>query len=461
LTGSILMDAASTINVAQNAGLALNGVISGAGPLIKTGAGLLNLGGSANNTYSGGTIVNAGTLNLTKSASRIAVPGNLTVGPASPTVPAIARFLQSGGVGGSAVIVNANSLLDLNGFNQTLTQLNLNDGGDVQTGVGTLSFRGGGAMTVGSLSLLGSHVSSAITGNIGLPANNDLAFNVKAYAPSFPFDFRPELDVSAAIPRPAENVNFAPAGIQKQGTGRLRLGGNNSYLGNSTVNAGTLQVDGVQPRSAVQVNSASRLQGAGTVGRVSFSGVIAPGSSPGILTCSNLSAAAGGTLQLELNGTTPGVGYDQMNVRGAVNLSGVALRTSLNFTSAVGNSFTIINNDGTEAVAGTLINLAQSANFYIGEEQFTISYTGGTGNDVVLTRIPTPPRPVLTIERVPPASVRVLWPTNAVGFALQSNTNLNTTNWSAAAALASVVGTNHAMLDSTTNRQTFYRLFKP
>ena len=461
LTGSILMDAASTINVAQDAGLGLNGVISGAGPLIKSGPGILNLGGSANNTYSGDTVVIAGTLHLAKSASRIAVPGNLVVGPASQAVPAIARFLQSGGIGGSAMMVNANALLDLNGFNQALTQLNLNDGGDVQTGVGRLNFNGGGVVTVGSLSFLGSHVSSSITGNVGLPANDTLTFNVKAYAPSFPFDFRPELEVAAAIPRPAENVNFAPAGIQKQGTGRLRFGGANSYLGSSTVSGGTLQVDGVQAGSAVQITSGSRLQGTGTVGRVSLSGVLAPGSSQGILTCSNLSAAAGGTLQMELNGTTPGAGYNQMNVRGAVNLAGAALKASLNFMSAVGNSFTIIHNDGTDAVIGAFSGLPQNASLYIGEELFTISYTGGTGNDVVLTRVPTPPRPVLTIEKASSLTVRLLWPTNAVGFDLQSNTNLITTSWSAANLPLSVVGTNHAALDSTTNSPRFYRLFHP
>jgi len=55
--------------------------------------------------------------------------------------------------------------------------------------------------------------------------------------------------------------------------------------------------------------------------------------------------------------------------------------------------------------------------------------------------------------------VRLLWPTNAVGFALQSNTNLNTTSWSAANLPLSVVGTNHTALDSTTNSPRFYRLF--
>jgi hypothetical protein len=56
---------------------------------------------------------------------------------------------------------------------------------------------------------------------------------------------------------------------------------------------------------------------------------------------------------------------------------------------------------------------------------FQINYTGGTGNDVVLTRIVT-----LEIEPVSSTGVRVLWVTNGTaGFSLESNTNLSTTNW--------------------------------
>lgn len=466
LLGSVLMSANSTINVAQAAGLGIGGVIAGSGPLTKTGRGNLILSGAANNTYAGDTIVTAGTLFVSKNAGRIAVPGNLTLGPASPGAAAVARFLQSEGIGGLTVTVNANSLLDLNGFGLTLTRLNLNDGGDVQTGAGTLRFGSGAIVSVGSLSQLGSHASSSFAGNIGLPPNEVLAFNVKAYAFFPPFDFRPELDVPAAMPRPSENVSFSPAGILKEGTGHLRLAGANTYKGNTTVNGGTLQVDGAQPQSFAVVNPGAQLQGTGTVGHIFISGssaAVAPGRGAGTLTCSNFNAGVSGSgvLQVELNGTAPGSGYDQLNVRGAVNLSGVTLSASLNFASAVGNSFTIINNDGIDAVSGTFTGLPQNANFYIGQEQFTISYAGGTGNDVVLTRIPTPPRPVLTIQRVPPAFVRLLWPTNAAGFALQFNTNLLTTNWAGALPLPVVSGTNNVVTNAMSDEQRFYRLFRP
>ena len=54
-------------------------------------------------------------------------------------------------------------------------------------------------------------------------------------------------------------------------------------------------------------------------------------------------------------------------------------------TPAIGDTFTIINNDGSDAVTGTFDGLAQGATITDGNVTFTISYTGGNGNDVVLT----------------------------------------------------------------------------
>ena len=275
-------------------------------------------------------------LYLGKSANYISVPGNLIIGPAAgPT--AFARLGQVGGLGGTTVTVNANSLFDLFGYYQSLTTLNLRDGGSVHTGVGLLDFPSGGAINVGSLNAFGSHVSASITGAIGLPLNATLSFNINAFAPCFPFASGPELDVSATIPRPTENLGFAPAGITKNGLGQMRLSGNNTYAGSTFINGGTLSVDGTQPQSPVLVNSGT-LGGSGTVGPIYMSGaaVVAPGDDgPGILTCSNLNAGitASGVLRLELNGTTPGSGYDQLNVRGTVNLAGVTLERSLGFSA--------------------------------------------------------------------------------------------------------------------------------
>ena len=452
LTGSILMDAASTINVAQSGGLGINGVISGTGPLTKIGPGSLVLGGSGHNTYTGDTLVNQGTLFLNKPIAVTAVPGNLVVGTGNFGSSATARNLNSFQIVGN-ITVNRGGLLDVNGLTENVVILSLNGGGSVQTVNGTLILRTGSALNVNP----GSAGSSTISGRIGLdPGTHSFAVGSRLIGLG-----GPECTVSAAI-----SETSTAASLEKSGSGTLQLTGANTYRGLTTVNGGVLRVDGAQPQSAVQVNAGTRLQGVGTVGRINFTGdtgVIAPGNGLGILTCSNFNVGLfdDGVLQIELNGTTPGSGYDQLNVHGLVKLTGITLNASLGFASAVGQQFVIINNDFFDLVGDTFNGLPQDASLYIGGEQFTINYTGGTGNDVVLTRIPTTPRPVLTIEKAPPSSVRLRWPTNAVGFTLQSNTNLNTMNWVFAPPAPAVVGTNNVVINATNGSQKFYRLFKP
>lgn len=145
------------------------------------------------------------------------------------------------------------------------------------------------------------------------------------------------------------------------------------------------------------------LKGIGTVGRINMgSGSVAPGMSPGILSSGDIDFT-GGTLEVEIGGTTAG-NYDQLNVTGTVSLGTSA--TSLNvshwnsFRPAVGNTFVIINNDAADAVTGTFSGLAQGATVTVGDVVYTISYTGGDGNDVVLTATTVPAAPNTGFEQI-------------------------------------------------------------
>jgi hypothetical protein len=93
------------------------------------------------------------------------------------------------------------------------------------------------------------------------------------------------------------------------------------------------------------------------------------------------------SLQIVEPDCAPGTGYDQLSVTGTVNLAGATLNVNLAFTPALGSAFTLIQNDGTDAMVGTFAGLAQGATFLLEGMTFQISYVGGTGNDVVLTRV--------------------------------------------------------------------------
>jgi hypothetical protein len=109
-------------------------------------------------------------------------------------------------------------------------------------------------------------------------------------------------------------------------------------------------------------------------------------------------------------------------------------------------------------VIGTFNGLPQNSTLYIGGQLFQISYTGGNGNDVVLTRIPTPPMPTLTIQSSSSSSLVFSWPTNGPAFTLQANTNLTSSNWTTVSSAPTIVGANYVVTNATTGPQGFYRL---
>jgi autotransporter-associated beta strand protein len=254
--------------------------------------------------------------------------------------------------------------------------------------------------------------------------------------------------------------------IFKANNGTQVFNGTNTYTGMTLVLGGVLQVDGFQPASLVQIDGIAQLQGSGTVGEIDMTNsgsLLAPGNGPGILTCSNYNAdgIGDGTLQIELNGTAPGSGYDQIDARGTVNLSNQTLSLSLNFPSALSDQFVIINNDGNDPILGTFNGLPQNSTVTVAGVQFQISYLGGDGNDVVLTQISgTTPQPQLMIELISTNVVRLLWPTNPPSFNLECSTNLAITNWFNASPPPSVVGTNNVVTNATSGAQRFYRLKK-
>lgn len=149
----------------------------------------------------------------------------------------------------------------------------------------------------------------------------------------------------------------------------------------------------LDPTGAVSIQ-AGVLGGNGRVAApVTSAGRLSPGNSPGLLTIDGEYVGTG-TYLVEMAGTMPGSGYDQLTVNGAVTLSG-DLQIALidGFKAKAFDSFTIIENDGTDLVSGTFTGLAEGARLTVAvagvsDEAFQISYTGGDGNDVTLTRLP-------------------------------------------------------------------------
>src|SRR5690606_37858302 len=72
---------------------------------------------------------------------------------------------------------------------------------------------------------------------------------------------------------------------------------------------------------------------------------------------------------------------------GTVDLAYATLELAVGYTPTIGQRFTLINNDDTDAVAGIFNNQQEGSLIATDNMAFRISYVGGDGNDVVLTRV--------------------------------------------------------------------------
>ena len=140
LSGALNLGAVSrpvTVNNGTSGNdLVLSGVIAGTAGWTKEGAGLLLLSGAAANTNSGPVTVNAGVLNLSKTAGLDAVVGDLTLNAGTINYLADNQLPDT-----SHVTVNGGTLNFMNGgtsaFNETIASLNVT-GGAVRTVSGTI-----------------------------------------------------------------------------------------------------------------------------------------------------------------------------------------------------------------------------------------------------------------------------------------------------------------------------------
>jgi autotransporter-associated beta strand protein len=352
-TGNLTLSNSSTINVITNTTLNLLGVISGTGSFSKNGDGTLIFSGDSPNTYSGVTTVNQGILMLSKTISN-ALPGPILVGDGTGGVDSdVVRLTTPQQISiGTSVTINSSGLMDL---------MNVDN-------------------SIGSISGLGHVVLNGLAAILSVGYDNS----------STTFD----------------GQITGSGGIAKLGTGTLVLNSDNSYSGQTLIDAGGLIVNGSQPFSSVTVNPLGLLGGTGLVGNLSGGGIISPGLSPGILGCNDATFSSNTTFHVELNGTTAGTDYDQLSAEN-VSLAG-ALDVALGFTPGPNDSFIIINNLGSAPIAGTFDGLAEGDSLVVGQTEFRITYVGGSGsNDVVLAPVSTPTIPTISIHVLNDGSVEI------------------------------------------------------
>jgi outer membrane autotransporter protein len=387
---------------------ATSGILTfdGAGIVIDGGSATItnnnSMGFFASSTAGSATITNnnnmvfddsstAGSATITNSfLSVLSFFGSSTAGSATITNNFILNFFDSS-TAGSATITNNDRIFFFGSSTAGMAQL-------VNNAVGVVDFSdstgptGTGELTAGSLAGAGSYFLGANALTVG--GNN------------------PSTEVSGVIsdcgPTGTECLNSGSTGgsLVKTGTGSFILSGANTYTGPTTVNQGTLVVNGsiVSPTT---VNNGGTLMGTGQLGATTIlgGGVYAPGNSIGTQTVNgNFILGSGAVYEVEVNAAGQG---DRVIVTGTVNLSGAVLRVlAENGNYRPRTEYIIVDNDGNDAVQGEFAEITTNFAFLTP----SVVYDGGTGNDVVLTLLRSvipPPVPPLPPEPVSFCSVAV------------------------------------------------------
>jgi fibronectin-binding autotransporter adhesin len=369
ITGESYTDRGLTVNAGTNTidvfnsadQVTIAGKIIGAGLLQKAGPGTLAL--SENNDHTGGTIIKAGVVALGGDVANADAFGSGLVTLDGGTINMFSSSSSYNSASwnlnvpaGSTGTLNADARVDLYGSltgGGTLTfhvpyvrttlfgnwsaftgQINVtadNDGGDfridnssgyanasINFGNNVYAYRnGGGATTIGAVSGSSSATMTGTTWTVG-GKNTNTTFG----------------------------GTISGNAIIKNGTGTWTLTGSNYYTGTTTVNAGTLMINGNSSAAtgATTVNASGTLAGTGIIGaNTTVGGKLAPGNN-GIGTLTFLGALtlnSASTTLIEINKNTGA--KDLANVSGTLTYGGTLVVSNLAGTFAAGNSYKVFN----------------------------------------------------------------------------------------------------------------------
>ena len=315
----------------------LSGVISGAGGLVKNGTGASAI--SVQSTYTGGTTVNSGILNLTGGGgSSGTIRGTATINAGGTLQLTTGDAIGYGGGASALTVINLfGGTLNVNATaNQTLGSATINLTGGSITGNtgGNLDFFGGGS----TLNSLASSTTSTISGVPLSPLRQgSTTITVASGTTSAGID----LDISSVL-RTSPSGDAAGAVLVKAGTGTMRLSGANTYARPTLVSSGRLLVNGsLASGSAVTVASDGTLGGTGVInGAVTNNGTLAPGDNGiGRLTINNSLKMVGNTL-MELSKSGSTLTNDLLAISTHMTYGGTLIVTNIGTDAlAMGDSF--------------------------------------------------------------------------------------------------------------------------
>ncbi len=285
------------------------GTITGSGVVDQIGSGVVIL--TANDTYTGGTTIGAGTLQLGNGGTTGSITGNVTDN-------GNLAFNRSDNITFGGLISGTGTLTQIGPGALTLTAANTYSGG---------TFLNGGTLVVGNNSAFG-------TGTIAMAAGTTLSFLnsgnftiANKITISGDPNFAPPAGTTQTISGVIANGS-SPGTLNMNGAGTLVLSAIETYTGPTNVNSGILDVTGsIASSSGVTVANGATLTGSGSFGsiQVTSGSTFAPGTPgvPGTFTklSGNLAFQSGAIYLVQANPTTATYGL----VSGTATLTGATV----------------------------------------------------------------------------------------------------------------------------------------
>lgn len=332
MTGNVTDNGGGAIIFDRSDTLTYGGVISSGGSLQQAGSGTTILTGA--NTYTGGTTISAGTLQIGSNGTTGSIAGNV-LDNSHIIFDRANSLTYTGVISGSGTFEKQGS------GTMTLTGANSYTGGTTIT-AGTLQLGASnrlaatGALSVGSLGTFALAGFSQTVGDLSGVAFSKITLGSGT------------LTAGAANNTTFAGVVSGTGSFVKQGAGDLSLTATNTFTGATAVDAGTLTVNGsIASSSLTSVNNGGTLSGTGTVGaaHINSGGSFAPGSGiPGtsMTVSGNLTFAPGAIYLVSLNPSTT----TMTNVTGTASLAGTVHAFFASGTYMVPKTYDILHSAG-------------------------------------------------------------------------------------------------------------------
>ena len=330
--------------------------------LTKVGSGTLTLSGT--NTYSGATTVSNGTL-LAGANFVISTNSAVTVVSGATFTN---NFLQAIGslAGDGNVILGVSGVLS-NGFNNTSTTF-----GGIISGTGLLAKYGAGILSLSNNNTY-SGVTTISGGTLRISGAGQLGNG--NYATNMAVGSGAVFDYSSSADQILSGVISAAGALIKSNSSILTLSGENTYSGNTTINAGKLQVvvGGSCSNSTVVLASATATNSVSVTDNTRN------------WTCSSLTASAAGVMEFSFGAVTPSTNVSPLNVIGLVDFTATPTVKVVVDSGLAAGTYSLMTwgtKSGTAPTTANLIIPTMAAN-----TAASLSISGNTLNLVIINTI--------------------------------------------------------------------------